>query len=150
MSPLPHKLEHPLRHPGWRARRSWRRTVRRIIGEHAEELRSRLETIRGLPISGLATTPAGTLRVALPGWTVTMAGVASGAHIALTDLVEQRRCYVSDTGQYGPFWWLVAEGDTVLDPRRAVILGSRLVLTTIDDGHPRLPAPDLSPLRIPC
>ncbi len=131
---------------GWRARRSWRRTARRIVTEHIDEVRSRLGGFRGLPVSGVAATPAGTVRLTLPDWTVTMAGVAPCAQAALTAATRQPDCYFSDAGRYGRFWWVAVEADPAGSLRRTVVLGARLVLTAIEEGRGRAGEPGLSPV----
>jgi hypothetical protein len=133
---------------GWRARRSWRRTARRLVAEHIAELLSRLDGLRGLPVCGLATSSAGSVRVTFPGWIITVAGVATGAQAALTAAAEQHDCYLSDTGMYGRFWWVAEEYNLMGNLSRTVILGSRLVLTTTNDGDPRPRPPDVSALLI--
>jgi hypothetical protein len=40
--------ENPSRQFGWRARRSWRRTARRIVADHREDLLLRVAGFRGL------------------------------------------------------------------------------------------------------
>jgi hypothetical protein len=130
----------------WRARHSRRSTTRRIVAEHVEELLSRLKGFCGLPISGLATSAAGAVRMKVPGWAITVTDVAASAQAALTAAVEQPHCCLADAGRYGRFWWVAVDYLPMGDLRRTVILGSRLVLTRIEDGHPQLEAPGVSSL----
>jgi hypothetical protein len=138
--------EDPSRQLGWRARHSWRRTARRIVAEHVEELLSRLKGFCGLPICGVATSAAGIVRVKVPGWAITVTDVAAGAQAALSAAVEQPHCYLADAGRYGRFWWVGVDYLPMRDLRRTVILGSRLVLTRIEDGHQQSEAPGVSSL----
>ena len=137
---------NPSRQLGWRGRRSWRRSARRIVAEHVDELLSRLKGFCGLPICGLATSTAGTVRVKVPGWAITVTDVAAGAQAALTAAVEQPHSYLADAGRYGRFWWVAVDYLTTVDVCRTVILGSRLVLTKIEDDYPQLEAPGVSSL----
>jgi hypothetical protein len=136
--------ENLSRRLGLRARLSWRRTARRIVAEHVDELLSRLKGFCGLPICGLATSDAGAVRVRVPGWAITVTDVAAAAQAALTAAVEQPHCYLVDAGRYGRFWWVAVDCIPMGDLRRTVILGSRLVLTRIEDGYPQLEAPGVS------
>jgi hypothetical protein len=138
--------ESPSFQLGWRARRSWRRAARRIVAEHLDQLRSQLEGFRGLPISGLATSGAGIIRVTMPGWAITVTDVAADAQAALTATVEQHPCYLADAGRYGRFWWVAMGCDRMGDLHRTVILGSRLLLTRIGDGRPQFEPPSVRPL----
>ena len=138
--------ENPSRQFGWRARRSWRRTARRIVAEHCDDLLLRLGEFHGLPMCGLTTNPAGTVRLMLPGWAITIVGVSVAARVALTDAVEHHHCYVSDAGRYGPFWWVAVAYDPTSDLRPTVILGSRLILTRIEGGDAQFEAPSEHPL----
>jgi hypothetical protein len=138
----------PSHRRGWRGGHSWKRTARRIVAEHVEELLSRLEEFRGLPICGLATSAAGTVRVMVPGWAITVTDVAAGAQAALTSAVEQPHCCLADAGRYGRLWWVAVDYLPMGDLRRTVILGSRLVLTRIEDHDPLLEAPGVSSLLI--
>jgi hypothetical protein len=138
--------EGPSRPLGWRARSSWRRTARRIVAEHVDQLLSRLGGFRGLPICGLATSAAGTVRITVPGWAITVTEVAARAQAALTAAVERHHCCLAEAGRYGRFWWVAVEYNQGGDRRRTLILGSRLVVTRIEDGHAQLEAPGVSPL----
>jgi hypothetical protein len=136
--------EHLSRRLGVRARQSWRRAARRIVAEHVDELLSRLKGFCGLPICGLATSVAGAVMVRVPGWAITVTDVAAGAQAALTATVEQPHCYLADAGRYGRFWWVAVDYIPMGDLRRTVILGSRLVLTRIEDGYPQSEATGVS------
>jgi hypothetical protein len=142
--------ENPSRQFGWRARLSWRRTARRIVAEHREDLLLRLGGFRGLPLCGLTTNTAGTVRMMLPGWAITVVGVAARAQVALSAAVEKHACYMADAGRYGPFWWVAVNHDPTSHLRPTVILGPRLVVTRIEDGDAQLEAPSASPLLTTC
>jgi hypothetical protein len=146
MSRLHRGTDSRLRDLRWRARPSWRRTARRIIAEHVQELLSRLEEFRGLPVHGVATTPTGIVRTVLPGWAISVTGVAPSAQAALAAATGQDRCFLSASGRYGRFWWIAVDHGPATERRRTVVLGSRLVLTAIEDGRPRVEGPDLNPL----
>jgi hypothetical protein len=145
MSPLHTTTRDPVSLLRWRTRLSWRRAARRIVAEHVHELLSRLAEFRGLPVCGLTTTPAGTVRVVLPGWTISVAGVAPSAQASLTG-AAQHPCRLSNAGRYGRFWWFAVDYQVPGALRRSTILGSRLVVAPIEDGHPPVEWPDLSPL----
>jgi hypothetical protein len=138
--------ENPVGQLGWRGRHSWTRTARRIVAEHVEELLPQLKEFCGLPICGLATSAAGTVWVMVPGWGITVTDVAEGAQAALSAAVEQPHCYLADAGRYGRFWWIAVDYLPVADLRRTTILGSRLVLTRIENDHRQLEAPGVSSL----
>jgi hypothetical protein len=125
---------------------SRRRTALRIVAEHVGELLSRLKGLCGLPICGLATSTAGTVRLMVPGWAITVTDVAPGPQAALTAAVEQPHCYLADVGRYGRFWWVAVDYLLMVDLHRTVILGSRLVLTRIEDDHLQLEEPSVSAL----
>jgi hypothetical protein len=146
MSLLYRNSRDPLRRLAWRARRSWRRTARRIVAEHEEELRSLLDDLHGLAICGLVTTASGTVRMTFPGWAITVTGVAAAAQAVLVSAAEENLCLLYDAGRYGRFWWVALEhaGPTG-ERRRATILGSRLVLADLGEGPRRLEAPVFSP-----
>jgi hypothetical protein len=118
------------------------------MAEHVDELLSRLDGLCGLPIRGVATTASGTVRTTVPGWAITVAGVAAGAQAAFTAAAEQHDCYLGQAGRYGQFWWVAVEYQRTGDRRRAVVLGSLLVLTKTEDGHPRTGTPVGSPLQM--
>ena len=141
-----HTTKDPSPQLGWRGRHSWRRTARRIVAEHFEELLSRLNGLCGLPICGLATSAAGAVRLMVPGWAITVTDVAPGPQAALTAAVEQPHCYLADAGRYGRFWWVAVDYLAMVDLRRTVILGSRLVLIRIEDDQPQLQEPGVSSL----
>jgi hypothetical protein len=82
----------------------------------------------------------------VPGWAITLTDVASGAQAPLTAAVEQPHCYLADAGRYGRFWWVSVDYLAMVDLRRTVILGSRLVLTRIEDDRPQLQEPGVSSL----
>ncbi len=145
MSSLYRTSEDPVSHLGWRARSTWRRRARRIVAEHSQELLSHVNEFRGLPISGVATTPTGAVRITLPGWAITVVGVGPGPLVALIAAAGDHRCSLSKAGKYGRFWWLAIEYGPTDERRRDVILGSRLVLTSIEGGRSRFEAPESSP-----
>jgi hypothetical protein len=131
---------------GWRARHAWRRAARRIVAEYTNEVVSQLHDFRGQPICGLTTSAAGTVRLILPGWSITVVEVTAPARAALTAAVDHHQCYLSDAGRYGPFWWVAIQYHQASQRRPTVILGARLLLTPIEDGDPGPGSPDTSPL----
>jgi hypothetical protein len=143
---MSHATKNLSRQLGWCGRHSWRRAARSIVAEHVEELLTRLNGFGGLPICGLATGAAGTVRVMVPGWAITVTDVAAGPQAALTAAVEQFHCSLADAGRYGRFWWVAVDYLPMIDRRRTVILGSRLVLTRIEDDCPQSEAPGESSL----
>jgi len=145
MLPLPTTSRDPVRRLGWRARQSWQRAARRMVAEHVKEVGSRLAEFRGLPICGLTTTAAGSVRVVLPGWAISVTGVAASARASLNG-AAQHPCRLSSAGRYGRFWWVAVEYEVPGAHCRATILGSRLVVAPIEDSHRGRERPDLSPL----
>jgi hypothetical protein len=145
MSPLHRTTEDPVRMLRWRGRRSWRRAARQIIAEHVDETLSRLAQFRGLPIYGVTTSGAGVLKTVLPGWAISITGVASSAQSALAAATEHPS-HFSDAGRYGRFWWVAVDHDFPGGRGRTTVLGARLVVAAVEGGRPRFGAPDLSPL----
>ncbi len=135
MSPLHRKSDDPLSQFAWRSRRDWRRTARRIVAEHENELMGHLHGLTGSPVLGVATTSAGTVRVTLPGWAITIVEVAAGAQADLSSTTARGNVSLADAGRYGPFWWLALAGQPPYDGRRPVVLGSRLALTPTDNRN---------------
>ena len=135
MSPLHRKTDDPLGQFGWRSRRDWRRTSRRILTDHEDDLLARLNCLRGSPVRGVATTAAGTVRVTLPEWAITVVEVAASAQAHLSSVTARGNVSLTAAGRYGAFWWVGVACDPPEDARRPVILGSRLVLTRTDYGN---------------
>ena len=134
MSPLHRKTDDPLGQLGWRSRRDWRRTARRILIDHEDDLLARLHSLRGSPVHGVATSAAGTVRVTLPGWAITIVEVAASAQANLSSVAARHNVSLEAAGRYGAFWWVGVAGDPPEDARRPVVLGSRLVLSRTEYG----------------
>jgi len=140
-------LQRATRHPsiplgaGHRGRREWRRTVQRVVAEHHHQTTAQLRDLRGAPVLGVSTTPRGTLELTLPGWAITLVGVSASGRDAVA-AVGGRSSWLSDSGNYGPFWWLevCAVGVAGCGPLRAVALGAPIRLV------PDRWAPDTDPL----
>ena len=79
MSPLHRTTADPVRLLRWRGRQSWRRVARQIVAQHVDETLSRLAEFRGLPIYDVTTSAAGVVQAVLPGWAISVTGVAPSA-----------------------------------------------------------------------
>jgi hypothetical protein len=150
MSPLHRKTDDPLGQFGWRSRRDWRRAARHILADHQHELMARLNNLLGSPVRGVVTTPAGTVRLTLPGWAITMVEVAASARADLSAVTARYTVSLADAGRYGPFWWVAVACSPPVEAGRPVILSSRLVLTRTEHGDSPpaaawLPADSTSP-----
>ena len=137
MSPLHHKTDDPLGQLGWRSRRDWRRAARRILTDHEQDLLARLNSLVGSPVRGVKTTAAGTVRLTLPGWAITIVGVAAGAQADLRSVTGPNHASLAAAGRYGAFWWVGVAGHPPHEARRPVVLGSRLILTRTGYGNSR-------------
>jgi hypothetical protein len=98
-----------------------------------------------LPICGVTTSAAGVLKAVLPGWAISVTGVATSVQSALAAATEHR-CVFSDAGRYGRFWWVAVDHDLPGGRGRTTVLGARLVVAAVEEGHPWFGVPDLSPL----
>jgi hypothetical protein len=145
MSLLHHTTADPVRLLRWGGRRSWRRAARRIVAAHVEETLSRLAEFRGLPVYGVTTSAAGVVKAVLPGWAISVTGVATSAQAALA-AATGHQCQFSDAGRYGRFWWFAVDHELPGGRGRTTVLGSRLVLAAVEDGRPWFGVPNLSPL----
>ena len=145
MSPLHRTTADPVRLLRWRGRQSWRRVARQIVAQHIDETLSRLAEFRGLPIYGVTTSAAGVVKAVLPGWAISVTGVAPSAQSALA-AASEHQCQLSDAGRYGRFWWVAVDHELPGGRCRTTVLGSRLVVAAVEGGRPWFAAPDLSPL----
>jgi hypothetical protein len=125
----------------WRSRWAWRRTARRIAAEHARQIIATLGRLQGHEVRYLADAPAGSIRVFLSGWTITLADVAATARLECATLARAG-CHLSAAGRYGQFWWLTFTSDPSgtaapgQSPTRVTVLGSRVTVSASGDHSP--------------
>jgi hypothetical protein len=123
----------------------WRRTVRRIVGEHRAHTQDQLARCLNLTVNDVVPNPSGGLTIFVPGHRLHLADVCAVAQHA-TVTVSRGPCRLVAGGRYGRFWWLsIAESSAAGSPRQATALGSRLSIVGNESGgadsHPE-PGPD--------
>ncbi|MCU4183280.1 hypothetical protein K6U06_02825 [Acidiferrimicrobium sp. IK] len=123
--------------------REWRRRERRLLAEHAASMLGVLGDLVGAssPVTGLtvAGAPVGTVAVTVPGWRLSLAGVAPGPARALE--VAGVGLALSGAGRYGPRWWIALRGGA--EP--VVVLASHLCLVRVGGGPGRGSRPGSQP-----
>jgi hypothetical protein len=140
------------------SRRSWRRMARRATAQHERELSQAVRRLAAgvppvlratsEPLRGEAEGAVVTLVLSLPGWELTLSGVAAGAAAQL-DSAGGSALRLIRTGRYGCFWWIELLDDTAETAREEplVLLGSQLQLSSGGDGGgliaPQPPALDV-------
>jgi hypothetical protein len=122
-----------------RERRAWRRRERAIVAAYHGDLATTLDGLVGAPVLAVTTAPAGTVILAVPGWTVAVAGVSAAAQAALAG-AARAPCHVTGSGRYGPFWWLVVATAAGPAVPPAVVLGAAVRLRRAGPEPPS-PAP---------
>jgi hypothetical protein len=137
--------DDPFARLDWRQRRAWRRTERGIVTRHRDEMAASLGALVGSPVQEIRTGPAGSALISLPGWTVGLAEVGTGARDRLVWLAGYP-FHLARTGRYGPFWWLEVAGDAEPAGSRAVVLGTRVRLHRRAGGSDQAWPPGLTPL----
>ncbi len=120
----------------------WWRTAQNIQAQHDDETVLQLRRLERLPVSRLAATPNGAIRISVPGWHVDLAEVSAVA-MANMLVLSERACRIEAAGRYGRFWWVTILGTSPDGARRATALASRIRLTENDEGGRQLP--DTSP-----
>lgn len=123
---------------GWCSRRRWRRLESRAVAAHQRDQLAALRRLAATAevIIDLDTEQApslGVVRLLLPHWTLTLAGVAPATRTALTVRAEGTgELRLVQAGRYRPHWWITVSADA----SRVVVLGSRLRLTPASGGTP--------------
>lgn len=121
---------------GWHSRRQWRRLEARALAAHHSDQLTVLRRLAATAevIINMDTEQApslGVLRLQLPHWTLTLAGVAPATRTALRMWAEGiGELRLVQAGRYGPHWWITISADSSL----VVVLGSRLRLVPARGG----------------
>ncbi|MBO0731766.1 MAG: hypothetical protein J2P57_21080 [Acidimicrobiaceae bacterium] len=114
----------------------WRRTVRRVLGEHHADTQDQLGRCLNRPVREVVAHPGAGLTVVISGYQLYLADVGAVAQAGAVAL-SRSPCQLTAAGRYGQFWWLtIAESAAAEPPRRATALGSRLSIVQSGAGTP--------------
>jgi hypothetical protein len=108
--------------------RRWRRIERSVVRDHIARVEEQLDALVGLTLAASTTRPGGFVSFDLPGWTITMAGVAP--RCAPVGASPRARWTLAGAGRYGRFWWVTMSAGA----SRHTVLGSHLRLVRTRGG----------------